>query len=226
MPAKKTDVVIEIKKPNLVRVPLKLVGDSSLIVHAWSEKAKREMLEVQQKKATAKKAKPVRDPAAEYCDSMYWLKGKPDEKTEEAVADAFANGALTGFPVTAIKQAAISAAYRAGMVPNMAGLRGTFFLNGTDNPEMVTIKGDAPEMREDMVRLSGIGNPADLRYRAEYKRWTAEFVLTFNDNGVYTLEQIINILDAGGFACGIGEWRPEKDGQHGMYHIEMNGGES
>ena len=56
--ASKTDVVIEIKKPNLVRVPLRLVGDSSLIVHAWSEKAKRQMLEAQQKVAKAKKAKP------------------------------------------------------------------------------------------------------------------------------------------------------------------------
>ena len=219
--ASKTDVVVEIKKPNLVRVPLRLVGDSSLIVHAWSEKAKRQMLEAQQKVAKAKKAKPVRNPYEEYCDSIYWISGAPQEKTAEAMEKAFASGALTGFPVTAIKQAAISAAYRGGMIPNMAGVRGVFFLNGTDSDEMVTIKSDMPEMREDMVRLSGIGNPADLRYRAEYKKWSADFTLVFNDNGVFTLEQIINMLDAGGFACGIGEWRPEKDGQHGMYHIEM-----
>ena len=34
-------------------------------------------------------------------------------------------------------------------------------------------------------------------------------------------DQIINILNAGGYACGVGEWRPERDGQNGCYHIEL-----
>lgn len=43
--------------------------------------------------------------------------------------------------------------------------------------------------------------------------------LRYNKNGVYTLEQIINLINVGGFSCGIGEWRPEKDGQNGMYSV-------
>ena len=29
----------------------------------------------------------------------------------------------------------------------------------------------------------------------------------------------VNIINAGGYSCGIGEWRPERDGQSGMFHV-------
>ena len=50
MAAKKQDIV-EVKSINIERVTMALEGDSPLIVHAWSEKAKREMLEKQMKNA-------------------------------------------------------------------------------------------------------------------------------------------------------------------------------
>ena len=47
-----------------------------------------------------------------------------------------------------------------------------------------------------------------------------DLTVRYNRNGQYSLEQIMNILNVGGFVCGIGEWRPEKSGQNGMYHIQ------
>ena len=217
---KKQDTVIEIKPVRIVRTEITLVGDSPLIVHAWSEKAKRMMLEAQMKTAKTKKAREVRDPFAEFVDSIYWLDGAPEDKTPEGFEAALVNGARFGFPVTGIKQAAISAAYRSGSTKDMASMRGAFYVNGTDCSEFVTIEGALPEMREDMVRI-GMGT-ADLRYRAEFKDWKAKAILTYNDNGVFTLEQIVNAINLGGFMCGIGEWRPERDGQYGMYHVELS----
>ena len=43
--------VIEIRPIELARVQLRLVGDTSLIMHQWSAKAKRQMLEAQQGKS-------------------------------------------------------------------------------------------------------------------------------------------------------------------------------
>lgn len=217
---KKQDTVIEIKPVRIVRTEITLVGDSPLIVHAWSEKAKRMMLEAQMKTAKTKKAREVRDPFAEFVDSIYWLDGASEDKTPEGFEAALVNGARFGFPVTGIKQAAISAAYRSGSTKDMASMRGAFYVNGTDCSEFVTIEGALPEMREDMVRI-GMGT-ADLRYRAEFKDWKAKAILTYNDNGVFTLEQIVNAINLGGFMCGIGEWRPERDGQYGMYHVELS----
>ena len=45
--------------------------------------------------------------------------------------------------------------------------------------------------------------------------------MVMNKNGKYSEAQLINLVNAGGFAVGIGEWRPEKDGQHGMYCLKL-----
>lgn len=217
---KKQDMAIEIRPGKIVRTQITLVGDSPLIVNAWSEKAKRMMLESQMKTAKTKKAREPKNPFEEFFDSMYWISGKPDDKTPDSLDQAIANGAKFGFPVTAIKQAAIAASYRSGSTKDMVSLRGVFFINGTDSSDLATIENGYPEIREDMVRV-GMGT-ADLRYRAEFHDWKMKVILTYNDNGVYTLENIINAINLGGFMCGIGEWRPERDGQYGMYHVELS----
>jgi hypothetical protein len=68
-----------------------------------------------------------------------------------------------------------------------------------------------------MVRV-GMGT-ADIRYRAEFVAWSIDLPITYNARTV-SVEQIVAMLDAGGFGTGIGEWRPEKDGQFGRFHVE------
>ena len=198
---------------NIEYMTLRIVGDSPLIVHAWSEKAKREMLEKQQKKAKTK-GHDIRNPVAEFIDSLYWLEGKPDDehKNEEGFTAAIHNGAKFGFPSTAFKAAAVSAGYRAGVTKDKVSVNASFHIDG----EFTEIEG-IPEMREDMVKI-GMGT-ADLRYRGEFKEWSAEITLKYNA-GATTPEQLANLLNLGGFACGIGEWRPEKSGAYGMFHVE------
>lgn len=222
MAAKKENIEITIRPVKETVTRIAIVGDTPLIVHAWSEKAKRLMLEAQMKIAKTKKAREAKDPFADFIDSMYWLSEKPEDKTPEGFAQALESGARFGFPVTGIKQAAISSVYRAGMVKDMASMRGAFFLRGVDTEDgsMAEIEG-VPEMREDMVRV-GMGT-ADIRYRAMFREWRMMLELSHNDNGVYSLEQIVNAINVGGYMCGIGEWRPEKDGQYGRFHVEVEG---
>ena len=222
--AGKTQEIVTIKPIEMKTVEITIEGDSPLIMHAWSEKAKLMMLEAQQGKAKGK-AKKYRNPVDEFIQSIYWLEGKPEyndgateQECEEAFNKAIKKGAKFGFPCTAIKQAANSAAYRMGWVKNQAGLRGAYFID-SEFGDMVEIKSDTPIIREDMVRI-GMGT-ADLRYRGEFHNWTATFKMSYNANGEFTLENLINILNAGGTVCGIGEWRPEKDGNFGRYHVKI-----
>ena len=219
---KETATLVEIKPRNVKLIPIKIVGDTPLIVHAWSVKAKTMMLEAQMK-TTKTKAKDIRNPFDEFIQSMYWLTEVP-ESTPEAFERAIKNGARFGFPLTGIKQGANSAAYRQGWVKNQMELRGSYFLKPAhdisgfgDMAEIIT--SEAPVMREDMVRI-GNGS-ADLRYRGEFRNWSMEFIMEYNASGNMTIEQILNCIDAGGFVCGIGEWRPEKDGDYGRYHLEV-----
>lgn len=186
---------------------IRIVGDSPLITHKWSEKAKKMMIEKQMKKAT--NGKEIRNPFKEFCDALYWLDGEPENPTEEDVK----NGRF-GFPTVAFKSCAINAAYQQGILDKKTTARGAFHIIG----EFAEIQG-TPDMREDMVRLGGINSPADLRYRPEFKEWSTILTIQFNEKAI-SKEQIANMLNVGGFSNGVGEWRPEKDGQFGMFHVE------
>ena len=66
---------------------------------------------------------------------------------------------------------------------------------------------------------SGMGT-ADLCYRAEFKTWSTELLITYNKAAI-SIEQIVNLFRLGGFANGIGDWRPAKDGSFGTFHVEF-----
>jgi hypothetical protein len=216
---------VQIKPIKEATYVVRVVGDTPLIMHRWDEKGKRQLLENMQKTNNGKEKEP-KNPVVEFIDSMYWLTEKPDvncymdeEECEKLFMDAIENGAKFGFPVTAFKQAAISAAYRLGWSKDKMSLRGVFFIESDVNG-LVEIKSDPPIMREDITRI-GMGKP-DLRYRGEFRNWYADLVVKFNINGNYDIGSIINIINAGGYVCGVGEWRPERDGQYGMFHVEPN----
>lgn len=192
MPAQST--AIELPPINIQTVQFMLVGDSPLIVHAWSEKAKRQMLDKQMKRATG--AKEAKDPEADY----------------EACFYRTPTGAY-GFPAIGVKAAMISACRFADM--KMTAARGAFHIDA----EMLEVIG-VPRPREDMVRV-GMGT-ADIRYRPEFPEWRIPVSLKINAS-VISPEQVANLLNIAGFGVGIGEWRPERNGQYGRFHVGTEG---
>ena len=229
MAAKKvSSPILEIMSIELDEVALTIKGRTPLIVHAWSAKAKREMLEKQM--GIAKKRKhEIRVPVNDFIESLNWLTPKPElgKDNDEAAAnfdEAIRKGAAFGFHIGGIKESWITGAYRSGMDVKMTELRGSFFLRGIGKHSNVEyaeiITPNAPKMREDMVTVGGMSKSADLRYRGQFDEWEIPLILQYNRHGKYTLEQLLNLINAGGFACGIGEWRPEHRGQYGMYYLK------
>lgn len=191
-PKATAQTVIEIPPIEIKTYVFRLAGDSELITHAWSEKAKREMADVQGGKARAKKAPKI--PKEEYEGAFYRL---PD-----------------GTPaITAIsfKAAAVNAARQVEGL-TMTYLRGAFHTVG----DLVAIEG-VPRMRTDMVRV-GMG-VADIRYRPGFDPWAVNLKVRVNTRAL-TLEQLVHLFNQAGFSAGVGEWRPEKKGLYGMFHVE------
>ena len=58
-----------------------------------------------------------------------------------------------------------------------------------------------------------------LRTRARFPEWEATFILDVDDE-LCDREQIETWLDIGGRRIGLGDWRPEKSGQHGRFTVE------
>lgn len=188
----KAQQTVELPALTIQTVKLRLVGDSPLICHAWSHKAKLEMLDKQMKRA--KQAKAAKDPEEDYRASLY-------EHPEGGY----------GFPAVAFKAAAVDACSHIAGVTKVEA-RGAFHIVG----DMAKIEGD-PSPREDMVRV-GMGT-ADIRFRGEFKQWSTELLIRFNAN-VISIAQIANLFNTAGFAIGVGEWRPQRDGSFGMFHVE------
>lgn len=189
--AEPQEVVIELPRLDLREMQVTIVGDSPLISHAWSKKAKEEMLAKQMKKA--KQAKEAKDPKRDYEESLY--------KHPEGGY---------GFPAVAFKAAAVDACSHVANITKVEA-RGAFHIQS----DMVKINGD-PSPREDMVRI-GMGT-ADIRYRGEFRKWRCQFTVRYNAN-VISPEQILNLFNTAGFAIGVGEWRPQRDGSFGMFHV-------
>ena len=240
---KKETGVVVIEPLQMARTQVEIIGDTPLIMHAWSAKAKRQMLHdmLDFPKIKAREAK---DPWGEFVESAYWLTPMPETFEPETVEKALET-ARFGFPVSAFKEATLATSSRLGWGVAKTVLNTAFFIepnadgyfggdlkvndagNGLDiipnvfitNP-ILEIFSDKPIKREDMVRVGGISKTADIRYRAEFRNWRAVMDITYNVNGPVSLEQILNGLNAAGKVNGVGEMRIERGGYYGSFHVQ------
>lgn len=192
--------MIHVRRIGTQRILVPIIGTTPLIMHKFSEKAKRQMLDAMQGK---KNVKTIRDPEADYRQSMYRT----------------ANG--YGFPAIAFKNCTVSAARFYDKSVTMTELRQCLFFHGILSPEhdpqpLVPIDGD-PHMREDVVTV-GRGS-TDLRYRGEFLEWSAVLDVTYVKSAL-TADSVVSLIEAGGMGVGVGEWRPEKKGDNGTFGID------
>jgi hypothetical protein len=188
-----------------------LVGDAPLITHAWSEKAKREMLAKMVK--AVKSQREERNPEEEFLSSLYEIKP-----------------GLYGFPVTAMKKAILSFSHKDKGIAKTTVMAGLWLdyeivsqrpaLAGAicDMP-LVRIAATQPQMREDMVRIKGRGgSTANFAYRAQFWPWAVKLTGKIDPEAVPP-EVLAFLIEGGGRACGIGDWRTEKSGVFGSFHL-------
>jgi hypothetical protein len=197
---------------SIERIPTKtievpIVGTSPLIMHNWSAKARRIMLETQQGK---KAQKEIRDPEADYQAAFYRI------AVEDGKAPKY------GMPVISFKQATVSAARFFGKAVTMTTLRQCLFFRGVstaaDRQELTEILFTTdPTMREDMVRVGNSGT--DLRYRPEFSQWSAVLRVTYVAS-LIDQQSVLSLVDGGGMGVGVGDWRPEKKGTFGCYTLD------
>lgn len=184
-----------------------IIGTTPLIVHNFSEKARKQMLDGMQGK---KKVKEPKDPQAEYEAAFY------------RIADENSMGDRYGFPVVGFKAATIGGARFYGKSISMTALKQFLFYKGimtkADPQMLVEIIGE-PEMREDVVRLSGPSRSPDLRYRPMFREWSTSLTVTYVKSSI-DKSSVLSLIEAGGMGVGVGEWRPEKSGEFGTYRID------
>jgi hypothetical protein len=215
--AEKRDNVVSLRalikgKSTFKRFDVWIVGDTPLITHSWSEKARLEMLR-KQVKAVKAAGREARNPEEDYENGLYEIKK-----------------GVYAFPTTATKLALMGAAHidkgisKTSILSNvwldcsMYKVRPALESAVCDMP-LTRIYGAKPEMREDMVRVgAGLNKTSTLAYRPQFFPWAARITGRFNPTQV-PAESLAFLFEEAGRACGLCDWRNEKRGVFGSFHL-------
>ena len=185
-----------IQAVNLRRATVYIRGTSPLIQHSWSEKSK-EMLRMTAAERR-KVPKTARNPEAEFLAATCWCEG----------------GGY-GIPAMAVKSAMIEVAHKDAGLPKTTVRKALRFrVSG-----IIPMECSEPTMREDIVRIGN--NQTDIRYRPEFAEWGAEISFDY-DADLLTIRDVVNLTNRAGFSVGIGEWRPEKNGEYGTFEVDTD----
>ena len=210
--SKKEEVVeIEFKPIEPKTVEVTIVGDTDLILHKMNDVTTKQLTD-----ARKDKAKDLTKPNEweEIITAMHWLNGKPEEYSEEVLHDllfgkdnapcitAFGLKKSFGEALTRNKISTYSTEFRATV--NVIGQK--------DN--LVPIEFTEYHLDEKLMSPKK-GAPVLVKLN-RFSGWRATFKISFLEN-VYSLEQIVNVINLAGFGIGIGSGR---NSDYGRYHIE------
>lgn len=180
-------IVIGRIQPKIIEV--EIVGMTPLLVCAWSQKARKQMLDKQMKKAN--RGKEAKDPQADYMASRY-----------------ISTEGWDGIPAGGVKGCLVNACRAVDGLPMTLAKRMIFIRSQGRTPagqQLVRIYGK-PELHEAMVRIDN-GGTTDIRFRALYRDWSAKLEIEFLDR-IISAEQLCNLIELAGFVEGLCEHRP------------------
>ena len=198
---------IEIKRIDVKQVTVKIVGDGDLILNKMNDVSARQLTDQRKNKA---KDMEVPNEWEQIITALHWRDGKPTDFSEQGLIDALKNNApcITAF--------GLKKSFGEAVVRNEIDKFKTKFdpsVNIIAKGNLIPIK--FTEHYIDEKLMSPVrGKPVLVRMN-RFSGWSAEFTIQFTEN-VYSLEQIINIINLAGFGLGIGSGRTSG---YGRYHV-------
>lgn len=196
-----------------VRLALRLLGSTEMLMQRWTTKAITQML-MPQVTGTRAPREP-KDLTKAFEDSWY-------RNVEGAPA----------VPCRMVKAAIVSGAISTGKSVSKAELRRQLRIIGNTAPilradddsfevwpiDKKTGKPEGLDMDISIVRNSS-GVP-DVRSRAKFHNWAIEVVLEFSP-AMLAVDKVMAAVRAAGDSIGLGEWRPENGGELGQFTVEV-----
>lgn len=214
---KTTLIVIPRPKVSIIKVEVK--GLSPLLMKAWSPEAIGKIEAKQGKKAPKNTQLPPRDIQKEWNSGRYINDKGYDCAKGVHFAKAIAAAALLvdGIPKAYVdKTVYITEEFIPLTFDDAADKR-------KKKPPRRARKPSTPHLNRTMGKIGSFPNKVAYPiYRPEYRNWSCSFHVEY-DETVLSAEQVIALLDRGGFYNGIGEWRPERSGSFGRFQVVKAG---
>lgn len=208
--AQKKEEIIEFKPIEPRTVEITIQGDTDLILNKMNDVTTRQLTDARKDKAKDL-AKP--NEWESVITAMHWLNGKPKKFSEDVLKEnldpsvnapcitAFGLKKSFGEALTRNKISTYSTEFRATV--NVLGQK--------DNLIPITF---AEYHLDEKLMSPKKGAPVLVKLN-RFSGWTATFRISFLEN-VYSLEQIVNVINLAGFGLGIGSGR---NSDYGRYHI-------
>ena len=208
--AKKDNNTIELAHINVKNARIFIEGDSDLVLNAMNARNTRVL--------TADDRKKIREVPNKYEDiitAIHWRDGLPTEDTyndcnAQMLADMLKNNApcITAF--------GLKKSFGQAVVRNEIDKYSTKFDNAVN---VIAPKGLVPITFSEYAideRLMSPKRGAPINVcLSHFIGWKSEFTISYTDH-VYSLEQIVNIINLSGFGLGIGSGRSSG---YGRYHV-------
>lgn len=185
---------IAIEQPRTLGVFLEITGTAPIIQNNFGQKTIEEMLKKHMGITTIREKK------------------KPSEACERA--KIYNLDKRICMPPIAFKKAMLTAASLTKSLKK-TNLRQSIFIEG----QSVPITFSREEMRMDMVRTSGMTRQPDIRFRPMFHDWKARLAIFFSDS--ISVQSVVDLVNRSG-SCGVGEWRPERNGTFGTFVVTRN----
>lgn len=191
---------IQIKDIKRSSAVIKIIGTSPLITNRMAMKAWHELLAPKKKTAADRANNLKHDPLREFRDSPYLI---DDSKAPT----------LIGVMASGFKKAMATAAMRVG------GAKKTEISQLVYVPgELINVYG-LPRVFMAITRSADMNRTPDVRTRCVVPEWAIELPVTWVE-GTLNMTSIVNLLNAAGFVCGVGDWRQEKgSGSFGSFTL-------
>jgi hypothetical protein len=192
---------VHITPPDFRTIALDIEGTSPLVINRFSAKAIA-MIRATQEAGSRAKSKKVRE-----------------EKDFEALfqdAKHISTEGWEGFAASSIRNAGISACRACGYVMTRAKLAFSVLEDGRDRVDFFPLirltSGEAHQWVTPTRNATGV---VDLRSRPMYPEWTATLRIQY-DAGMFSDEDVANLIDRVGKQVGIGEGRPDSKDSAGI----------
>jgi hypothetical protein len=197
-------------------VEVTLIGETPLLTNAFSDKkldAIQAALVNPQPKQSKRATKKARDIDAEFRQACHICKGGYGKHFSQS---------LFGLPSIGLKKAFARGAHEFAGAVMKDMIRFTYFhgeygglipIHAVGNPN----KGIVPVVQRDAVPNNQ--GQCTLVYRPNFFPWSATVQIRFCDSKL-SLENVLNILRAAGQICGVGSFRHENGGIHGLWQVD------
>lgn len=202
--------VIEVKAIVPKMATITIIGDSDIILNKMNDPTTRELVGKRKDKAKDLE-KP--DEWEQIITSIHWLNGKPDYFSEEVMKQML-NPENNAPCITAF---GLKKSFGEAVTRNEIAQYATKFNAGVNvygkGDGLVPITFTAHNIDEKLMSPKK-GKPV-LVHLNRFSGWSATFEISYMEN-VYSIEQIVNIINLAGFGLGIGSGRTSG---YGRYHV-------